>query len=71
MDFDDVIKYKQIRSLGYQKGFSYEKRVKEVNAIYDKYVKTGLSNKFIWRMKIYPIYGISERTFYNYLKKGG
>ncbi|RUL59105.1 hypothetical protein EHV08_04550 [Prevotella koreensis] len=50
------------------KGISYQKRVKEINAIYDKHVKSGLSNREIWRRYIYPIYGISERALYNYLK---
>ncbi len=49
------------------KGCSYEKRVIEVNEIYDEYAKTGLSNREIWRRYIYPIYGISEKTFYNYI----
>lgn len=49
------------------KGCSYEKRVAEVNAIYDEYAKSGLSNREIWRRYIYPIYGISEKTFYNYI----
>lgn len=38
-----------------------------MNAIYDEYAKTGLSNREIWRRYIYPIYGISEKTFYNYI----
>lgn len=50
------------------KGISYQKRVKDVNEIYNKYVKMGLSNRTIWRRYIYPIYGISERTLYMYLK---
>lgn len=49
------------------KGCSYAKRVVEVNEIYDEYAKTGLSNREIWRRYIYPIYGISEKTFYNYI----
>lgn len=48
-------------------GCSYAKRVREVNAIYDKWVKTGLSNREIWRRYVYPRYGITEKTFYNYL----
>ena len=40
---------------------------KKVNAIYDEYAKTGLSNREIWRRYIYPIYSISEKTFYNYI----
>lgn len=49
------------------KGCSYAKRVIEVNAIYDDYAKSGLSNREIWRRYIHPIYGISENTFYNYI----
>lgn len=51
-----------------RRGKSYAKRVADVNAIYDKYVKTGLSNREIWRRYIWPVYGISERTMYNLLK---
>lgn len=49
------------------KGCSYARRVVEVNAIYDEYAETGLSNREIWRRYIYPIYGITEKTFYNYI----
>ena len=49
------------------KGCSYARRVAEVNAIYDEYAKTGLSNREIWRRYIYPIYGITEKTFYSYI----
>ena len=49
------------------KGRKKKKRVIEVNEIYDEYAKTGLSNREIWRRYIYPIYGISEKTFYNYI----
>lgn len=48
-------------------GCSYAKRVKEVNEIYDKYAKSGLSNREIWRRYIYPAYAITEKTFYNYI----
>lgn len=48
-------------------GNSYEKRVREVNDIYDEYSRSGLSNREIWRRYIWPIYGISEKTLYNYL----
>ncbi|EKJ90267.1 hypothetical protein QR305_00930 [Bacteroides finegoldii] len=48
-------------------GKSYEERVKDVNRIYDKYSRSGLSNREILRRYIYPIYHISEETFYNYL----
>ena len=51
-----------------RRGVSYQKRVEEVNRIYDREVKRGLSNREIWRRYIYPVYGISERTLYNLLK---
>lgn len=50
-----------------RRGVSYQKRVADVNQIYDKWVKSGLSNREIWRRYVYPVYGISERTFYNLL----
>lgn len=49
-------------------GVSYQKRVEEVNRIYDREVKRGVPNREIWRRYIYPVYGVSERTFYNMLK---
>lgn len=48
-----------------QRGISYKKRVKDINRIYDQYARSGLSNRTIWLRYIYPVYGISERTFYN------
>ena len=54
-----------------RRGKSYAKRVADINQIYDSYVKTGLSNREIWRRYIWPQYGISERTFYNLLKASG
>lgn len=50
-----------------RRGVSYQKRVEEVNRIYDQYAKIGVPNREIWRRYIYPVYGISERTFYNLL----
>lgn len=47
---------------------SYQKRVADVNRIYDEYAKRGVSNREIWRRYVYPVYGVSERTFYNLLK---
>jgi hypothetical protein len=49
------------------RGLSYAKRVSDINAIYDKYAKSGLTNREIWRRHVYPFYGVSERTFYNLL----
>ena len=58
-----------VNTIGRQlNGISYQMRVKAVNAIYDKHIRDGMSNRHIWRTYIYPIYGISERTFYKYLK---
>jgi hypothetical protein len=51
-----------------RRGVSYQKRVHDINAIYDRYAKTGLSNREIWRRYIWPTYMISERTLYNLLK---
>lgn len=51
-----------------RRGVSYQKRVADVNRIYDEHVRSGLSNREIWRRYIYPQYGISERTFYNLLQ---
>lgn len=52
---------------GKHSGLSYEKRVADVNAIYEQHVRSGLSNREIWRRYIYPRFGISERTLYNML----
>lgn len=51
--------------MGKLSGISYQKRITEINRIYDKYAKSGLSNREIWRRYVHPIFGISERTFYN------
>lgn len=50
-----------------RRGLSYQKRVAEVNAIYDKYARLGIPNREIWRRYIWPKYAISERTMYNML----
>lgn len=50
-----------------RRGVSYKKRVEEINRIYDREVRRGIPNREIWRRFIYPIYGITERTFYNIL----
>lgn len=50
-----------------RRGVSYQKRVEEINRIYDREAKRGVPNREIWRRYIYPVYGISERTFYNTL----
>ena len=51
-----------------RRGASYRKRVSDINRIYGEYVKSGLSNRELWLRYIYPVYAISERTFYNILK---
>lgn len=51
-----------------RRGLSYRKRVMDVNSIYERYAKSGLSNREIWRRHVYPVFFISERTFYNMLK---
>lgn len=48
-------------------GVSYQKRVVDINRIYDEHAKRGIPNREIWRRCVYPVYGISERTFYNIL----
>lgn len=50
-----------------RRGMSYRKRVLEINRIYGEHVKSGLSNREIWLRYVYPVYAISERTFYNIL----
>lgn len=50
-----------------RRGVSYKKRVEEINRIYDREVKRGVPNREIWHRYIYPVYGITERTFYNIL----
>ena len=49
-------------------GTSADKRKQAVLNIYEAYKNTGLSNRYIWKHYIYPTWGISERTFYHYLK---
>lgn len=53
-----------------RRGVSYRKRVYEINRIYDRHARRGLPNREIWRRYIYPVYGITERTFYNILNAG-
>lgn len=48
-------------------GVSYQKRVADINRIYDEHAKRGVPNREIWRRYVYPVYGVSERTFYNIL----
>lgn len=50
-----------------RRGVSYQKRVEEINRIYDREGKRGVPNREIWRRYVYPVYGVSERTFYNIL----
>ena len=50
-----------------RRGRSYKKRVLEISRIYGEHIKSGLSNREIWLRYIYPVYAISERTFYNIL----
>lgn len=50
-----------------RRGVSYKKRVEEINKIYDREVRRGIPNREIWRRFIYPVYGITERTYYNIL----
>ena len=50
-----------------RRGRSYKKRVADINKIYGQHTESGLSNREIWRRYIYPVFAISERTFYNIL----
>lgn len=50
-----------------RRGASYQKRVTDINRIYNQHAKSGISNREIWRRFVYPVYAISERTFYNLL----
>lgn len=50
-----------------RRGVSYKKRVEEINRVYDAEAGRGVPNREIWRRYIYPVYGITERTFYNIL----
>ena len=50
------------------RGSSYQKRVADINRIYDDHVRDGLSNREILRRFIQPVYPISESTLYNILK---
>ena len=65
----EINTYNQLKGYGLPKGNSYKTRIQAVNAIYDKHVKDGVSNRHIWRVYVYPLFGICERTFYNYLKR--
>ena len=49
------------------RGLSYQKRVTEINRIYDHCAKLGYPNREIWRRYVYPVYAITERQFYNIL----
>ena len=40
-------------------GVSYQKRVADINRIYDEHAKRGIPNREIWRRYVYPVYGIS------------
>lgn len=66
---DELKKYKRVNRYGNFNGVSYKMRVRQVNKIYDEHIKSGISNRQIWRLYIHPLFGISERTFYNYLKQ--
>lgn len=54
--------------MGKRPGRSYQKRVADINRVYDRYARQGFSNREIWLRFIYPVHGICERTFYNLLK---
>lgn len=66
---EEIRKYNSLRGFALPKGESYAKRVKIANEIYDAHARDGVSNRHIWRMYVHPLLGVSERTFYNYLKR--
>lgn len=53
-----------------RRGVMYQKRVRDVNRIFEEESAKGLSNREIWRRFIYPKYGMTERTFYNIIGTG-
>lgn len=54
----------------HRRGLSYQKRVTDINRIYEEQARLGLSNREIWRRYVYPQWGICERTFYKILSAG-
>lgn len=54
----------------YFRGKSLSMRIALVNKIYDLMAPRGISNRAIWYSYIYPVLGVTERTFYRYLKLG-
>ena len=59
---------KKLQTMLYN-GDSADKRKKGCIEIYEAYKNSGLSNRYIWKHYVYPVWGISERTFYYYLKQ--
>lgn len=43
-------------------------RKQAVQEVYMKYAPIGVTNARIFRQYVYPKWGISERTFYNYIQ---
>lgn len=41
--------------MGSRHGVSYQKRVADINRIYDLYVKKGVPNREIWRLSLIHI----------------
>jgi hypothetical protein len=44
------------------------RKVIDVCALFQQYKELGLPNREIWRRYIYPVYKISERSLYSYLR---
>lgn len=42
-------------------------KVEKVQEIYYTHKEEGISNRFIWRKYVEPVFFISERTFYEWL----
>ncbi len=51
-----------------RRGLSYQKRVADINRIYEEKSQLGLSNREIWQRFVYPQWGVCERAFYGILK---
>ena len=55
-------------SISSSKNVAFPVTVRSVSYTHlDQHAKSGISNREIWRRYIYPVYAITERTFYNIL----
>lgn len=42
-------------------------KVEKVQELYHTHKEDGITNRYIWRKYVAPVYYISERTFYDWL----